>query len=100
MIVIPLLTEPNQSLSITLDGVDHALTIKEAGGVMVMTIVRDGITILSNTRLLPGILINPYEHLEYGNFIFLTEDEELPYYTQFERQQLLFVSSDELEQYR
>ncbi|ECC1479297.1 phage baseplate plug family protein [Salmonella enterica] len=100
MIVIPLNSEPNQSLTITLDSVEHSLTIKEAGGSMVMTIVRDGKTIISNTRLLSGTLIVPYTYLEAGNFIFLTDDEEMPYYTKFDRQVLLYVSAAELEQYR
>lgn len=100
MIVIPLNSEPNQSLTITLDSIEHSLTIKEAGGSMVMTIVRDGKTIISNTRLLSGTLIIPYTYLETGNFIFLTDDEEMPYYTKFDRQVLLYVRAAELEQYR
>ncbi|MEG2042530.1 MAG: hypothetical protein RR068_15660 [Hafnia sp.] len=100
MIVIPLNAEPNQNLTITLDSIEHSLTIKEAGGAMVMTIVRDGETIISNTRLLSGTLIIPYSYLEAGNFVFLTDDEEMPYYTEFKRQTLLYVSADEMEQYR
>ncbi|MBJ9336144.1 hypothetical protein L2109_07070 [Citrobacter portucalensis] len=100
MIVIPLNSEPNQSLTITLDSIEHSLTIKEAGGAMMMTISRDSETVISNTRLLSDTLIIPYTHLEAGNFIFLTDDEEMPYYTSFDTQTLLYISASELEQYR
>ncbi|EBU8203458.1 hypothetical protein DQD37_01055 [Salmonella enterica subsp. enterica serovar Cardoner] len=100
MIIIPLNAEPNQSLTITLDSIEHLLTIKEAGGSMMMAIVREGETVISNTRLLPGTLIIPYTHLEAGNFIFLTDDEEMPYYTNFDTQTLMYISASELEQYR
>ncbi|EPO2591127.1 hypothetical protein ACT8MX_003278 [Escherichia albertii] len=97
MIKIPLNSEPNQSLSILLDGIDHKLTIKEAGGLMMITIERDGKTILSNTRLLTDTLIIPYQYCEAGNFIFLTENDEVPYYTRFDRQTLLYVTAAGME---
>ncbi|EEV4189237.1 TPA: hypothetical protein PN979_003140 [Escherichia coli] len=100
MITIPLNSEPNQSLSILLDGIDHKLTIKEAGGLMMITIERDGKTIISNTRLLPKTLIIPYQYCESGNFVFLTENDEVPYYTRLDRQILIYVTASEMEAYR
>ncbi|POP42320.1 hypothetical protein CHU32_03540 [Superficieibacter electus] len=100
MITIPLNNEPNQSLSILLDGINHKLTIKEAGGLMMITIERDSKIIISNTRLLSGILIIPYQYCEAGNFVFLTEDDDVPYYTRFGRQTLVYVTADEMEAYR
>lgn len=100
MITIPLNSEPNQSLTITLDGISHKLTIKEAGGLMMLTVEREGEVVISNTRLLSDALIIPYQYREAGNFLFLTDDDEVPYYTRFDRQTLMYITAAEMETYR
>lgn len=98
MIEIPLSAIPNQKLSIQLDNQFYDITIKEANKIMVVTVVRNGTTIIDSVRVVAGTPILPYEYLELGNFIFLTSNEEYPYYTKFGvDQSLIFASQAELE---
>lgn len=92
---------PNQSLSVSLDGSLYAITIKETNGVMAVTIVRDGVTLIQNHRAVSGGFLIPYKYLENGNFVFITQNYEYPYYDGFGVSQYLFyVSQSELETIR
>lgn len=91
----------NQKLSVTLDNRLYDITIKEANGVMAVTIVRDGITIQDGTRAIANSPLIPYRYLEKGNFIILTANGDYPYYTQFGITQFLYYASQtELEEAR
>ncbi|MCD1124805.1 hypothetical protein LPW36_01940 [Jinshanibacter sp. LJY008] len=94
---INLAVTPNQSFSILLDGHNYEITLKETRGVMSCTIIRDEITILSGCRIVAGYPLIPYEYLETGNFIFLTDNDELPNWEKFSTQTLLYASQAELE---
>ncbi len=101
MILISLATIPNQSLSIRLSDHLYNIIIKETNGCMSATVVRDNITILSNTRIVAGFPIIPYRYLEAGNFIVTTLDDELPYWDKFQISQfLIYASGVELLQFR
>lgn len=100
MITVPIEALPNQLFSITLDEVMYDITIKEADGLMAITIVRDNITIVEGERILPGALLMPYgyQYQNMGNFLFITADDEYPYYDQFGITQfLMYASNAELE---
>lgn len=97
--VIDLLPEPNQSFSIQLEGRRYEFEIKEAQGAMGVTITRDGVRLVSNTRALPRTGLLPYRALEdlSGNFAFVTEDDELPDWRLFATsQRLLYFSNAEV----
>jgi hypothetical protein len=98
---IPLQATANQTLSVQLDGARYSLTFKEAGGVMVADVTRDDVVVLYGARVVSGSPIIPYAYLEAGNFVLLTEDDDLPYYTEFETtQSLVYVTADELADLR
>lgn len=97
MILIPLDAVANQSFTINLDGSSYDIAIKETNGVMAANIVRDGATLLLGTRIVAGTPLIPYDYLQLGNFILTTENDEIPYYTQFGvTQQLLYASIAEI----
>lgn len=95
--VVPLEAIPNQSLTIRLDGVRYALEIKEAGGVMAVTIARDGVPLVTGARCVAGAPLLPYRHLwaGFGNFIFTDsrEDGSIPYFEDFGSAVFLVYSS-------
>jgi hypothetical protein len=98
---IPLTAIANQTLSIRLDDRLYDITIKELNNAMGVTIVRDGITIVTNALAVAGAPLIPYRYLEDGNFIIITLDDEIPYYTQFGiTQSLIYASQSELEAIR
>jgi hypothetical protein len=102
--IIPLSAEPNQEVVVVLGGVRHTLTVKEAGGVMVVTIMRGSQVLISSVRACAGTPLLPYRHMEddFGNFIFISPDDDLiPYWTDFETgTQLVWTSAAELAQVR
>jgi len=91
MIDIALQPVANQELSIPLEGSRYVITVKEANGVMVASIERDGELIASNTRIVADSLVLPYrkQWFGFGNFMLATQDEEVPYFDQFGSTQFL-----------
>ena len=98
---IPLDSVPNQSLGVTLDvTLDKnrwQLEFKEANGVMCVTISLNENFILRGHRLVANTTMIPYEYLQgFGGFILLTDNDELPYWTDFVlRHSLVYYSEDE-----
>ena len=99
--LIPLNATPNQSLSVNLDDSIYDITIKALSGLMVASIVRDGVDIVASVRILPGVPLIPFEYLEKGNFVFINDMtvlSEFPYYTEFaSKYALVFFTEAELE---
>lgn len=89
---------PNQEFSVTVDGNRWDFIIKEAVSSMICDLSLNDEVILSGARIVAGTPIIPYEYLRrHGNFIILTENDELPYWTQFGvNQQLIYASAEEL----
>jgi hypothetical protein len=96
MIRIPLIAQPNQSLNIILDGNSYDITIKETTGKMCVTLSRDGVEFLTGHRVtaLQGLI--PYRHqwLGFGQFIFDTPNDEIPYWENFESNHLFYYLTD------
>lgn len=98
MRTIPIVATPNQSLSIRVDNIRLVLRIKEASGVMVADLERDGEIIISGTRVLAGEPIIPYRYLEDGNFLLLTINDELPDWNAFgASQSLVYMTAAEVD---
>lgn len=95
---IPLDSVPNQSLGVTLDENRWQLEFKEARGVMCVTISLNEVLLLSNQRLVANAPMIPYEYLQgFGGFILLTDNDDIPYWSQFGvNQQLIYASATEL----
>lgn len=101
LVGISLQTLPNQNLTTTLNNNNYAIQLKNCGGSMVVTIIRNGVTLVQNLICVAGTPLIPYQYLEDGNFLFLTNDSELPDYTQFGITQfLIYASPSELEALR
>lgn len=98
MRLIPLSSVPNQSFSIQLEGNRWGFTIKQASASMIVNITLNDEIILMGSRLVAGTPVIPYQFLQgSGNFMLLTEDDELPYWERFGvDQQLIYGTFDEL----
>lgn len=87
---ISLLAVPNQTFSVTIDGVLWELSIKVARGTMLADVKRDGVDLVLGQRIVAEFPILPYRHLSHaGNFAILTRDGELPWWEEFGRSQSL-----------
>lgn len=97
-LLIPLQATANQSLTVQLGTDRYVITVKVSVGCMAMTIERNDVTIVEGNRILAGEPIIPYHYLEAGNFILLTQNDELPDWQQFGvTQSLVFLSEAEIE---
>jgi hypothetical protein len=98
MQLIPLLSLPNQSITLSLGGVNWEINIKLANTVMVIDVIRDDIVLVQGARLLADMPVLPYQYQEaFGNFILLSENEELADWNRFELDQtFIYLSPAEL----
>lgn len=89
---------PNQAFSVTVDGSRWDFVIKEAVSSMVCDLSRNDEIILSGIRVVAGTPIIPYSYLrDNGNFLILTENDDIPNWQQFgTNQQLIYASAEEL----
>lgn len=100
-VVITLQAVPNQSLTIVLDGFVYDMEFKVVSDVMAVTIKRDNVNLISGSRFVAGSPLIPYQYLEQGNFIFVSEGSEIPFFTEFGvTQTLLYYTQSELEAIR
>lgn len=99
---IPIAAIPNQSLSVQLDDSRLVLRLKQGkADIMVADLERDGVPVISGTRVLAGEPIIPYHYLEEGNFILLTLDDALPIWTEFGvTQTLVYLTIAEVDALR
>jgi hypothetical protein len=101
MMQLPVQALPNQEFQAVLDGNAWDFTIASTNGVMSMTLVLNGNTVIENTRCVAGSFIIPSQYEESGNFLFLTASNALPDYTQFgTTQSLIYASAAELVSFR
>ena len=98
MKTIALQAVPRQKFSVTLDGIQYAITLVAVGNAMVATIAVGGENVVSGVRCMPGQPVIPYGYLEGdgGNFIFLTTEGDLPWYERFGvDQSLVYITTAE-----
>lgn len=86
---------PNQSFTTQLDDQSYAITLKATRGVMSASISINGEEIISNAHIVidAPLITSPYQEGKGGNFIFTTENDNLPFYTSFDITQFLFYLS-------
>lgn len=100
---IPLQAIPVQQFNISVGGSIYDITFKSFKSLTFVDLLKDQNTLLSSSRVVPGIPLIPYLYLEDGggNFIFITKSEEYPIYEKFGVNQfLLFFSRQELDAIR
>lgn len=91
---IPLKAIPNQSLSITPDSNTWDIVVKSTEeGTVNVSLTLNTVDILDSALAVPGSFIIPCEYQESGNFIFLTQNFQVPNYTLFGVSQFLFYLS-------
>jgi hypothetical protein len=91
---IPLSRVPNQQLNVTLSGQRWSLTLKVGQHVMFADVHRNDDVILLGQRLVAGTPLLPFGYLAgEGNFWFLTENDELPWWQRFGLDQLLVYAA-------
>lgn len=103
MDIIPIKAVPNQSFLITLDGHFYSITLQAGPGIMAASITRDSAIIINGMRCVAGKSIIPYRYLEggAGNFIFITDAQQLPDWTKFNTtQHFAYYTADELAFFR
>ena len=85
MVILPLAAIPNQKVSARLEGALFELTIKVVRNLMAITIAKDGETLVSGVRCVPGQPLIPFRYLAgaTGNFYFFTANGEYPHFTRF-----------------
>lgn len=86
--VIALEAIPNQSLSFVVDNTRVDLRLIDLGPSMAADVSINGVPILLGLRVVAGTPVIPYEHLESGNLMFVT-DGAAPYWPEFNRTQWL-----------
>jgi len=98
MKVIELIQSPNQSLSVTINGVLWSIGIKAAVNTMAADITRDGVELARGQRIVADYPIIPYRYLSgAGNFAIITQDGALPWWEEFgETQTLVYLEPSEL----
>lgn len=101
MDVLPIQALPNQSFTIRLGGYTWGIAIKTVRSGTVVDVSRDNDTIVSGAAAVAGFPILPYQYMEAGNFIFSTQNEEIPNWESFGvTQDLVYLTAAELEEYR
>lgn len=94
---VSILPIPNQRFGIRLDGDRYEIELKSCNNIMCVTILRNDILLVSGFRCVAGTPLLPYRYLERGNFIFVTENDELPDYTKFgSTQSLVYITAQEI----
>ena len=104
MMQIPITNIPNQSLSFSADGNQYDIRIHatsdngEPGSeIMAFDITIYNIVIITGIRAVAGFPIIPSIYLQNGNFVVLTNNDDLPDWNQFGiSQQLMYASEAEL----
>lgn len=87
----------NQSFSVQLDGARYVVRLVATNGVMAADIERDGVAVVTGSRVLPGVPLIPYTHLEAGNFMLVTAGDDLPDWPRFGVDQfLVFLTEAEI----
>jgi hypothetical protein len=93
MLSIPIATIPNQIFNVLLDQNEWEISIYLANNIMAVDLNLNGVDIIIGQRAVPATPLIPYEYLENGNFIFVTDDYDYPIYTEFGISQLLVYAS-------
>lgn len=95
---IELNSTPNQSLGVTLNGINYKLNIKLFDDVLYMTVYAANVLLCSGVRAMPNQVVIPYPYLtDGGNFFWYCSDGEYPDWNKFNnRHKLLWLTDAEI----
>lgn len=95
-------TLSNQSFNFTADEDFYSVTIRASIKIMLITIVRNNVTIVRSKRCIPNqYLLSKYQEKGRGNFAFWNSDHKYPWYTDFGVDTtLMYFTPDELKNMR
>ena len=95
---IELNATPNQSLGVTLNGVNYIVETKLFDGILYMTISTDTTLLCSGVRAIPSQVVIPYTYLTSGgNFVWSCSDGQYPDWQKFnEQHKLLWLTDAEI----
>lgn len=99
---IPIQAIPSQTFDYV-DSLNNSwnIGIRNVGMQMAFTFSLNGTVIIQNVCAVAGYRIIPYDYLETGNFVLITQNYQVPDYTQFgTTQSLLFLTEDEILSFR
>jgi hypothetical protein len=92
---------PNQSFSFNASNTTFGIILKAAAGCMAASITINGTDVIDNARCVAWRGIIPARYQENGNFMFMTQNLQLPWYSQFgTTQTLIYLSPTELTSIR
>lgn len=99
---VPIQAIPNQTLTITINGVNYEISLRTILDFTAVSIVINGVETVDGLRIPAGSPLLPYQYEENGNFIFANSGGfQLPFYTYFNlTQTLLYYSPAELASFR
>jgi hypothetical protein len=101
MQVINLSNVENQTFTIVLDGDLYSIAIYYVPGGMCCDLERNGVEILTGSRIMPNdyiIIFYGYQNTS-GNFMLTTQNDDLADYNEFGiTQTLIYLSFDEMKQ--
>lgn len=94
---IPLRSLPNQRFVFENGDDRFDIRLGTTGSVMFVDVTLNDIVILLGSRVVAETPLMPYPHLALaGNFVLLTENNDMPYWEKFEtNQQLIFVGPND-----
>jgi len=97
---IPLQAVPNQSFSVLLDNQQYEIAFREIGNsAMAVSMSLNGVVLMSNARFCADdpLIAHPYLEGDGGNFFFVSDDKQIPYYTFFDvTQKLYYLAAAEM----
>ena len=103
MQTIQLQNIPNQEFTINLEGVLFKITLRAIYDCMYCDVIANGVAVVSGARCVAGYQIMPsvYQEGVAGNFSFLTQNHELPWWEEFGiSQYMLYATAAELASVR
>jgi hypothetical protein len=101
MQIVPIQAIPNQKFFIVLDGNQWDIGIRTTNGCISVSASLNGNPIMENMRAVAGTRVIPSKYQEAGNFVFITQNYEIPDYINFGVTQfLIYISQAELDAVR
>lgn len=102
MQILSLKAIPSQTLSfIDPDNNQWDLAVRVAAQQIAIDVILNSTIILSGITIVAGYRLIPYNYLEAGNFFLITQNKEIPDYTQFGlTQTLVYATQSEIDALR
>lgn len=101
MQTVPIQPVPNQQFSFSADNNTYSIILKATALIMSASISINGVLVIEGLRAAAWRVIIPSEYQENGNFMFMTQNLQLPWYQKFGvSQSLVYLSQAELQSIR